>query len=165
MFKILKIVLLSIVLLTTYNCKSNKNKQSAFKASTPNTTTLKSLLNNTPISVLEQSSEISLYKIVQKPIEGSEGETSNKLVFQKKLDTKATNLLVQNILNDNSYDWKNYSEKLEINPTIQFVVKKDNEFLNLIYDPTLKHIGFINLEGQNIIPVSNKLHDMLLQLQ
>ncbi|MBU2938376.1 hypothetical protein KO494_02375 [Lacinutrix sp. C3R15] len=131
----------------------------------PEITVITSLLNTTPITVLEQCNEISLYTIIQKPIENSDGEMANKLVFQKKLDEEATNLFVQNLLDDTSYQWKNYTEKLAIYPTLQFVVKKDNEFLNVIYDTELKHIGFINLEGQNIIPATNTLHEIIMQLQ
>jgi hypothetical protein len=146
-------------------CKSNENAQNTDQSTANVNTTLNAVLNEKPILILENCEDISLYNIVQKPIEGGNGEMSNKLVFNKKLNNEETKKLLQYVLDDNSYDWSKYSESLELNPTVQFTAKKDSELINILYDPILKHIGFINLDGQYIIPIKDNMNDFLSQFR
>lgn len=161
-YRLVFVVLISVV---TCSCKSKENVQSIDKATQQINMTLSAILNEKPVLILENCDDISLYNIVQSPIEGGNGEMSNKLIFKKKLNDEESKKLLQYVLDDNSYNWAKYSEKLELNPSIQFTAKKENEIINILYDPVLKHVGFINLDGQYIIPVTDSAHEVISQFK
>jgi hypothetical protein len=67
-------------------------------------------------------------------------------------------------LEDSSYNWQAYREDASYEPTKQLIIKKDHEQLSLLYDPEQKILGFINLEGQQTLPVSEAFHEILLKI-
>lgn len=116
-------------------------------------------------NLVSSSSEITVYTIENSLIEGTTNEYSNKLVFQKKLEKETASNFVNVVLSDASYDWSLYKDQQSsFSPTKQIIVKNTSGQLNLMYDPTTRLLGFINLEGQQILPVTQAFHHILITL-
>ncbi len=115
--------------------------------------------------LVSTSSEINVYSIENSLIEGTTDEYSNKLVFQKKLEKGGINNFVKDVLNDASYNWSLYKDQQSsFSPSKQIIIKNISGQLNLMYDPTARLLGFINLEGQQILPVTPAFHQILINL-
>lgn len=128
-------------------------------------TKIEGFLMEPTFNFVSSSSEIAVYSIENSLIEGTTDQYSNKLVFQKKLEEETASNFVNVVLSDASYDWSLYKEhQSSFSPTKQIIVKNTSGQLNLMYDPTAQLLGFINLEGQQILPVTNAFHHILINL-
>lgn|GEM_PF-5595876 len=128
-------------------------------------TKIEGFLMEPTFNLVSSSSEIAVYSIENSLIEGTTDEYSNKLVFQKKLEEETASNFVNVVLSDASYDWSLYKDQQSsFSPTKQIIVKSTSGQLNLMYDPKTHLLGFINLEGQQILPVTQTFHQLLITL-
>ncbi len=135
------------------------------KSSSSNNSQIEGFLMEPTFNLVSSSSEVNVYSIENSLIEGTADEYSNKLVFQKKLEKETANNFVGDILNDSSYSWSLYKDQQpSFSPTKQIIVKSTSGQLNLMYDPAAQLLGFINLEGQQILPVTTAFHQILINL-
>lgn len=109
-------------------------------------------------------STIEIFDIDKKLIDSIADEYSNQLVFRKGLDKEEGDAFIVQLLDDSSYNWQEYKEDTPYEPTKQLIIKRDSEQLSLLYDPSTKILGFINLEGQQTLPVSEAFHEILLKI-
>lgn len=135
------------------------------KPLTSSVSKIEGFLMEPTFNLVSSSSEIAVYSIENSLIEGTTDEYSNKLVFQKKLEEETASNFVNVVLSDASYNWSLYKDQQSsFSPTKQIIVKNTSGQLHLMYDPTTQLLGFINLEGQQILPVTQAFHHILINL-
>ena len=97
-------------------------------------------------------------------IEGTDNEYSNKVILKDTLDAKSVEELIAKLLNDNNYDWSRITEGVSFDPTHQLLIKGETGRLSLLLDQKKKAIGFINLDGQKLVALTDELTDFLINL-
>ncbi|MDP2686139.1 MAG: hypothetical protein Q8O62_02895 [Aequorivita sp.] len=159
-------LLVVLAFYSTVGCVCQKNIVGAeINASSSGISKIEGFLMEPTFTLVSSSSEISVYLIENSLIEGSTDEYSNKLVFQKKLEKEIASKFVKDVLSDTSYEWSLYKDQQpSFSPIKQIILKNSSGQLNLMYDPKDHLLGFINLEGQQIVPVTKKFHQILINL-
>lgn len=153
--KILITFCFSILLLS---CSSIRKKDKTVE----DNTFIASILPVNTYQIFNQILEIDFYKLEEKRIKGTKDEYTNKAVFIRNLNAKEIDLFISMISIDASYMWNSYSEKeYNFSPTKEFRLKGSNGKVNILVDQNKELISFINLDGQNIIPISTKLKTYL----
>lgn len=139
------------------NCKcSNITTSSSSQQESVNQ--LEALLPENTFKTLQNTNTIAFYKIEQKLIKNTENEYTNKSVFIRNLNEKEVPVFLINITNNHAYNWQLYTEEVNnFSPSKQFILKHNNEQINLLIDSTNNLLSVINLEGQNIFPMNKKL--------
>lgn len=152
--------------LISCNCQKHSIKTSEKSTSikTNEPSIIEGVLTENSFAIFNTFTEVSVYDIKKTLIDGTTNEYSNKLVFNRKLPQETAALLVQEVLTDASYNWKEYKEEVSYKATKQIIVKNQYEQINLMYDPELQLLGFFTLEGQNVIPVSDTFNLNILKL-
>lgn len=144
------------------NCSSTRKN----KITTEDHTYIEATLPPNTYKTVQEPLDIDFYIMQQKLIEGTTNEYSNKAVFIRKLSQKEVSKFTSIINIDTSYDWNSYSEKAtSLTPNKQFRIKANNGQVNILLDENQELISFINLDGQNIIPITNKLKRFLEKFQ
>lgn len=162
----MKYFVISLLLLTScISCCNLKNKDSVPQESkvkpVDENSKLEGFIAENTFKILKKYTEVSVFIIEKKLLQGTTDEYSNKSTFLKKLNQNLADDLVSELLKDSSYDWKNYKEVLPFEPAMQFVIKSANSQVNVMYDPKNKTIRFFTLEGPSTVPVSNELYQKL----
>lgn len=144
------------------NCSSIRKN----KITTEDHTHIEAILPPNTYKTVQEPLDIDFYIMQQKLIEGTTNEYTNKAVFIRKLSEKEVSKFAAIINIDTSYDWNSYSEKAtSFTPNKQFRIKANNGQVNILLDENQELISFINLDGQNIIPITNKLKRFLEKFQ
>jgi len=129
-------------------------------------TFIASILPENTFKALMSPLDIGVYKLEEKRIEGTKDEYTNKAVFIRKLSQKEMNTFISMLGMDASYTWDQYSEKTyAFTPTKEFRLKSNTTQVNIFLDHNKALISFINLDGQNIIPITTKLKTFLEKFQ
>lgn len=150
---------LSCMMLLNCGCIRNKTTNA-----TKNITSLEALLPENTIKIIKATTKISFFKVEQHLIAGTENEYSNKSIFQRDLTEQEVTQFLKLVYQDNSYNWQNYTETVpNFLPTKQFVLKNGNEQVNVLLDLKKQMLSVINLDGQHIIPITNKLQNFLIK--
>lgn len=150
-----------LVFFTSCNCQktagadenTNKKKISSEK--------IKGFLREKNFEIVATSNLVVVFDIEKKLIKGTTNKYSNKVVLRDTLDNEKKDRLLTLLKDDNSYDWASVSDQTNFDPTRQILVKNDSQRIFLLYDEDKNVLGFINLEGQNLIHASEKLEKML----
>ena len=131
-----------------------------------NNTYIEATLPPNTFQVILEPSEIAFYHIEQKRIKGTKDEYSNKSQFVRMLTPKETSKFISWINTDASYLWNNPSEKTSsFTPSKEFRLKSNNGQVNMLVDENNALVSFINLDGQNIIPITEKLKSYFEKFQ
>jgi hypothetical protein len=162
-----KIAILFCISCSVLSCNSQRELPKTEIDSVANDNEIKNIegfLMEDTYDLVNYFSTIEVFDIDKKLIDSVANEYSNKLVFRKGLNKEEADAFVINLLEDSSYNWQAYREDASYEPTKQLIIKKDHEQLSLLYDPEQKILGFINLEGQQTLPVSEAFHEILLKI-
>lgn len=125
---------------------------------------IKVFLREENFDLLASADVVVIYDIKKALIEGTTDEYSNKVFLKDTLEKKNVEKLVALLKNDSSYDWTFKESKTDFNATRQFLVKNNTKRIFLLVDEKTMKMGFINLEGQKVVKISNRLSTYLKNL-
>lgn len=158
----MKILITFCISFMMLSCSAIRKKE---KPAEDNTYLEATLPPNT-FQVIQGQSEIAFYRIEQQLIKGTKEEYSNKSVLVRILQPKETSKLIAWINTDASYLWNVASKKKSpFTPSKEFRLKDNNGQVNILVDENNALVSFINLEGQNIIPITEKLKSYFEKFQ
>lgn len=162
-----KIVILVCICFSVLSCNSQRELPRTEVDSVANVSEVKNIegfLMEDTYDLVTYFTTIEIFDIDKKLIDSIANEYSNQLVFRKGLNKEEGDAFIVQLLDDDFYNWQAYREDAYYEPTKQLIIKKDTEQLSLLYDPETKILGFINLEGQQTLPVSENFHELLLKI-
>lgn len=159
MFKNLSI-LLCFVFILSCNCQTTAKKDNQDIASDK----ISMLLGEKNYAILKGANTTIQFDIQKKLIEGTDSEFSNKVIFKDTLNPKRIRELINILINDENYDWNRSTEGISFDPTHQLLFKSESGRLSLLLDKKERAIGFINLDGQKLVALTDELTDFLINL-
>ncbi|MFC7357444.1 hypothetical protein ACFQO1_07080 [Jejudonia soesokkakensis] len=162
-----KIAILFCISCSVMSCNSQRELPKTEVDSVANINQVKNIegfLMEDTYDMVTYFSTIEVFDIEKKLVDSTAKEYSNQLVFRKGLNKEEGDAFIVHLLDDSSYNWQAYTEDSSYEPTKQLIIKMDSEQLSLLYDPESKILGFINLEGQQTLPVSERFHEILLNM-
>lgn len=153
----LKKIIIVFFALSIGACNSQKSSPDKQQVVTEEITTdlIEALLMERNYAVLENPDGIVEFDIVPVLIKGTENEYQNKLFYKDTLKAVAIEKLLFQLKNDKSYQW-NAKEITSFDPGKQFEVKRGGQELTLLFDKSGKYMGFINMEGLQVIALSEE---------
>lgn len=112
--------------------------------------------------ILENHTDIDVYKIVPHKIEGTE-EYSNKAEKLKTLSRKETNSFLTALLDDRLYQWDSVDiSNGKFSPRYQFRIKDSLSSVSIMFSPETNQISCITLfQGQQTVKVEPELENRL----
>lgn len=118
---------------------------------------IKSFLRQKNFELVTAARSVVVFDITKHLIEGTTDEYSNKLKLKDTLtDPQVTELLAL-LVDDSSYDWSDTEGTQDFDPRLQLLVGNDTGRIFLLVDKDRRRLGFINLEGQRIVGLSENL--------
>lgn len=120
-------------------------------------------LSEKQLVIVENLKDVELFHIQSYLIEGSDNEYSNKSMLVKTLSKKEVSTLLNYIIKDKNYNWKE-SKSTGFNPSLQFVLKDSYEQFLILYSESSQELGIIDLEGQKTLKVNQDLLNYLTNL-
>ena len=153
--------LVCLVFMLSCNCQKPVKKEEKELSSDE----ISQFLGEKNFKILQQSKTIVVvFYIDKKLIEGTKDEYSNKLVIKDTLDTTDKDDFLLKLQNDNLYDWNNLKSDDSFEPSKQFLLKGEKSQISLMLDETRSIMGYINLEGQKLVPINKDLSNFLREL-
>lgn len=154
MFK-LRMVLFCFMTIITCNCQNKVTKTVDDTGKKVVSDYINALLEDKNFNILLNTTTIVEYEIRKQLIEGTTDEYSNKVFLKDSLSQKSTTDFIGYLINDSSYNWNTSSKDVLLEPKYQFQLKSETGRLTLLIDKNYEHLGFINLEGQRIVRLSD----------
>jgi hypothetical protein len=108
--------------------------------------------------VLKNLKSIDAYKIVKQLLNGTKDRYSNKTKFVKNFNQEEINELLQLVINDDNYDW-DFNENLPFNPSVQVLLKDENNQFMFLYSKTTSQMSIIDIEGQQVFKIKQPIID------
>lgn len=153
------------ILMAFLVCSCNGTKTTADKAQAlTQAELLQGVLPASAYKAMVSAESGKLFKVVPTLIEGTTDEYSNKSIFEKDLTQKQLLTLKTQLNSDLAYDWKQYEQNKEFEPEFQLVLKSSKGNVNLLVDMEQGLVSYINLDGQQLIPVTKDTQKMLKKL-
>ena len=105
-----------------------------------------------------------LFKVEKSLIEGTTDEYSNKSIFTKELSDKELKALIAQLNSDLAYDWPQFDKGQDFTAHYQLALKSANGSVNLLIDMQKGLVSYINLDGQQLLPVTKDTQEQLKKL-
>lgn len=161
----LRTVAFCFLIIITCNCQNKVTKAVGQTDKKIKSDYIAAMLDDKNFNILLNATAIVEYEIRNQLIVGTENEYSNKLFLKDTLSQLLVANLIVRLTNDSSYNWNVISENVKFEPKNQFQLKSEAGRLTLLIDENYKYIGFINLEGQKIVSLSDDFAKFLKNLE
>lgn len=160
-----KKTIIAFFVLSIGACNSQKSSPDKQQVVTEEIATdlIEAFLMERNYAVLESPDGIVEFDIVPVLIKGTENEYQNKLFYKDTLKAVAIEKLLFQLKNDKSYQW-NAEEITGFDPSKHFEVKRGDHELTLLFDKSGKYMGFVNLEGLQVIALSEEFRIFVEEL-
>ena len=109
---------------------------------------------------VQNTQKVIIYKIEDVLIEGTTNEYGKKAVKQDSLINKEASAFLTEITNSNNYNTTE-DKNIAFEPDYQYELCAENCELSILLDSKNKKLGFINLEGQEVISVQDSFVSFL----
>ncbi|RFN59985.1 hypothetical protein [Marixanthomonas ophiurae] len=109
---------------------------------------------------VQNTQKVIIYKIEDVLIEGTTNEYGKKAVKQGSLINKEADTFLTEITNSNNYNTTD-DKSIAFEPDYQYELCAENCELSILLDSKNKKLGFINLEGQEVISVRDNFVSFL----
>ncbi|RKR14653.1 hypothetical protein CLV91_0731 [Maribacter vaceletii] len=161
----MRILLLSFIgIVFMFSCNSQQKKETIKKETLKKSNKIEVFLKEKNFKILNNSNQIIEYIIQNTLIEGTVDEYSNKLFLKDTLEQATVQKLVSYLILDSSYSWDDNRKEATFTPSRQFLIKGESSRLTLLVNKDATKLGFINLEGQKIVMLSEALTNYLNSL-
>ena len=158
------LVVCSLIFIISCNCQKTVDTDENDENKEVSSEKIKVFLRENNFDIVSTAHLVVDYDIQKSLIPGTTDEYSNKVIFKDTLKSEKANALLTLLKDDSSYDWATKNEQTDFNPTRQFLVKNNSKRIFLLVDEKGKQLGFINLDGQKVVKLSNSMSDFFKAL-
>jgi hypothetical protein len=119
---------------------------------------IKELINEKRFAMLQSAAIVVQLKVSKTLIEGTTDEYYNKLSIMDTLTISKVKAFQNTLQDDETYDWEAPINELSFDPEQQFLLKGKDGQLTVLLDSKSKLVGFIDLNGQELIAIKNTIY-------
>lgn len=159
-----KAALICFVIIFSCNSQKTSNKMEGERESEVISDRIAAFLQERNFEVLKNSNLGIEYKIQKTLLKGTNKEYSNKLFLKDTLDNLRFLKLRSFLENDKNYDWNTMPNNKPFEPNRQFLIKSSSGRLTILLEESGDRMGFINLDGQKIVALSEDFSNFLQNL-
>ncbi|MBO0323531.1 hypothetical protein J0X14_14575 [Muricauda sp. CAU 1633] len=156
MFKSFSIIAFLFFLLSC-NCQKTPKTKEVVSEKSISSGKIRAFLTEKNFDIITSANLVVVFDIQKKLIEGTVDEYSNKIVLKDTLDLEKADGLLTNIKNDASYVWDMEKGTAPFNASQQLLIRNETGRIVLLIDQENRKLGFINLDGQKVITISESL--------